>query len=254
MRRKYSLLVLASAFILCSACTSHYVLTDVRSEKILIDKRFDATTDAEVTAFLAPFKQRIDSLMSPVLGETGSSLSSGRPESKLSNLLTDILVWGAKSYQENVDFAVYNMGGIRASFAKGDVTIGDVVDVAPFENKICFVTLTGDKVRELFEQIARRGGEGVSKEVRMVIGKDGKLKRATLSGKTIDPLASYRIATIDYLVQGNDGLKAFKSGTGLVAPTSEKSNVRNIIIDYFKECTQSGKMVDAQIEGRITVE
>ena len=42
---------------------------------------------------------------------------------------------------------------------------GDVLDVAPFENKISFLTLSGDKVKELFEQMARRGGEGVSASV-----------------------------------------------------------------------------------------
>lgn len=254
MKRQHSLFVLVSAFILCSACTSRYVLTDIKSEKILIDKRFDATTDNEAIAFLMPYKQRIDSLMSPVLGQAASSLSPGRPESKLSNLLADILIWGAKPYQEKIDFSIYNMGGIRASFAKGDVTIGDVVEVAPFENKICFVTLTGDKVLELFGQIAHRGGEGVSKEVRMIISKDGQLKDVTLNGKEIEPRTSYRIATIDYLVQGNDGLTAFKDGIGLVAPASKESNVRDIIMDYFKECSKSGKQVDARIEGRIIVE
>ncbi len=36
-----------------------------------------------------------------------------RPESELSNLLCDILVWGGKQFEEQPVFAVYNMGGIR---------------------------------------------------------------------------------------------------------------------------------------------
>ena len=31
------------------------------------------------------------------------------------------------------------MGGIRAALAKGKQTVGDVNDMAPFENKICFL-------------------------------------------------------------------------------------------------------------------
>lgn len=79
---------------------------------------------------------------------------SKKPESDLSNLLCDILVWEGQRRGENPDFAVYNMGGMRASFLKGDITYGDVLAVAPFENKICFLTLTGEKTLELFQQIA----------------------------------------------------------------------------------------------------
>lgn len=103
-----------------------------------------------------------------------------RPESELSNLLCDILVWGGKQFDEQPVFSVYNMGGIRSNLAKGKVTVGDVNDMAPFENKICFLTLTGDKVLELFQQIAHRGGEGLSSAVRMVITKEGKLMNVTI--------------------------------------------------------------------------
>lgn len=103
-----------------------------------------------------------------------------RPESELSNLLCDILVWGGKQFDEQPVFSVYNMGGIRSNLAKGKITVGDVNDMAPFENKICFLTLTGDKVLELFQQIAHRGGEGLSSAVRMVITKEGKLMNVTI--------------------------------------------------------------------------
>ena len=57
--------------------------------------------------------------------------------------------------------------------------------------------------------------------MRMVITKDGKLKSATLNGEPIDPEKSYRIATLDYLAEGNDQLVAFKSGTD-VLPLSRR--------------------------------
>jgi 2',3'-cyclic-nucleotide 2'-phosphodiesterase (5'-nucleotidase family) len=63
------------------------------------------------------------------------------------------------------------MGGVRADLPKGDVTYGDILDIAPFENKIAFGTMTGADVLELFGQIASTGGEGVSSSVRLVITK-----------------------------------------------------------------------------------
>ncbi|MBQ8462800.1 MAG: 5'-nucleotidase C-terminal domain-containing protein [Prevotella sp.] len=243
-----------SMMMLLTACTTHYQLTDVSRSRILVDRRYDATPDAQATAFLAPYKQKVDEVMSPVVGRVAHDMAAQRPESDLSNLLPDIFVHMAKNYNEQPDFAVYNMGGIRAALSKGDVTYGDVLDVAPFENKICFLTLTGEKVLELFAQIAKRGGEGVSMGVQLVITKDGQLVSARLHGKEIDPQASYRVTTIDYLSQGNDGMTAFKSGTNLVSPQDDQNNARYVIRDYFKEMLQKGQVVDSKVEGRIVIE
>lgn len=235
------------------SCTSHYQLTDVQRSRILVDKRYDAQISAEATNFLKPYKAKVDSIMSPVVGTIAKYMAAKKPESELSNLLADILVWGGKDYDEHPDLGVYNIGGIRAAFAKGKVTYGDVLDVAPFENKICFLTLTGVKLMELFQQIASRGGEGVSHGVALTITSDGKLISATLHGKQIDPQATYRIATLDYLAQGNDGLIALKEGTNLFSPQTTENNVRFIIMNYFREQEKAGRVVDSQMEGRIVL-
>ena len=244
---------LAILLFFCS-CTSHYRLAGIERTRIVIDSRYDRTPDAQAAAFLAPYKQQVDSVMGPVVGRAACDMAAARPESTLSNLLPDILMWAASKYDEQPDFAVQNIGGIRAALSKGVVTYGDVLDVAPFDNKICFITLTGDKVLELFRQIAVRGGEGLSHGVRLVIGSNGQLRSVQLHGKDIDPQASYRVATIDYLAQGNDQLTAFKAGTNLHAPAADSNNTRFIIMDYFRAMQAQGKEVDARVEGRVVVE
>ena len=246
----YALLVLALATV---SCKSHYQVTGTERSRLLIDDRYDAAPDAEAVAFLAPFKVTVDSIMSPVVGTTARYLEKNRPEGLLSNLLTDILVWGGQRFNEHPDFAVYNIGGMRAALPEGTITYGDVVEVAPFENKICFMTLTGEKVMELFGQIAHRMGEGVSHGVELIISRDGKLLSACLNGEEIDPQRSYRVATLDYLAQGNDQMTAFKSGTDVLSPQTEENNVRYIIMDYFRDQMSQGKSVDAAIEGRIVI-
>lgn len=235
-------------------CSSHYELASVSRSRILVDNRYDASPDAEAATFMAPFKQKVDSLMGPIVGEVDHDMAAHRPESDLSNLLADIMVWGARDYNEKVDFGVYNMGGIRAALSKGKVTYGDVLDIAPFENKICFVSLTGEKVLELFSQMAHTGGEAVSHGIELVFTKDQKLKSARLNGKPIDPNAVYRIATLDYLAQGNDKMEAFKSATKVVSPQESSNNTRFIIMNYFKEKAAKGEVVNAKMEGRIRIE
>ena len=239
--------------LLCG-CASHYQVASVSKQRIVVDRRYDNIPVAQGEAFLAPYKQKVDSIMGPVVGIVACDMAAERPESNLSNLLPDILMWAAKDYNEQPDFAVYNVGGIRAALSMGKVTYGDILDVAPFENKICFITLTGENVLKLFSQIAARGGEGLSHGVELLLSKDLKLVSARLNGEEIDPARSYRITTIDYLAQGNDGLTAFKAGTDLNSPKEDKNNSRYIIVDYFREQQAKGLAVDSKVEGRVRIE
>lgn len=254
MMKKIQLMMGCCALVLlATSCTTHYQVTDVTRSRVVVDKRYDATPDAEAWAFLAPYKHDVDSIMGPVVGLAACDMAAERPESNLSNLLADILVWAGKDYNEQPVLGVYNMGGIRAALTKGEVTYGDVLDIAPFENKIAFITLTGELLMKLFSQIAQTGGEGVSKGVELVISKDGQLLSARLHGKEIDPKACYRVTTIDYLLQGNDKMSAFREGSDIIAPKEASNNTRFIIMNYFKDKQRKGEVVDAQVEGRIVV-
>ncbi len=243
----------ALIFMSLTACTTHYKLSSIDRTRIVVDSRYDATPNQDAANFIAPYKHVVDSIMGPVVGHVAHDMSVERPESDLSNLLSDILLWAGRDYHEQPVVAVYNMGGIRAALRKGEVTFGDVLDVAPFENKICFLTLTGEKLNELFKQIAHRGGEGISHGVEMTITPKGELTSVLLNGKEIDPKADYRIATIDYLAQGNDGMNVLKEGTNLNSPQEESNNTRYIIMKFFKEMDSKGKAVESKIEGRIKI-
>ena len=241
---------------IASCAPKHYQLTGVDRTRIIVDSRYDQNPDPAAVKFLEPYKRVNDSIMGPVMGQVAHNMHPQRPESDLSNLLADILVWAAKDYGEQPVLGIYNMGGIRADLTKGNVTYGDVLDVAPFENKICFTTLTGKQMMELFEQIAYRGGEGVSKGVELVIEMDqqtdkGKLISARLHGQEIDPEAEYRVTTINYLLEGNDGMPALRQGKNIIAPQDASNNTRFLIMNYFKDKTSRGEIVDSNVEGRI---
>lgn len=253
MNRILSLSLVAAGAMLFGSCASHYEMAGVSRSRVLIDSRYDKA-DTAADEFIAPYKAKVDSMMSPVVGTAAKALEARQPESPLSNLLADILVWSSQEFGEKPDFAVYNMGGIRASFAKGDVTYGDVLDVAPFENKICFLSLTGDKVTELFSQMAGYGGQAVSHGVEAVMDKDNRIVGIRINGAEVDPARTYRIATLDYVAEGNDKMLAFKAKQQVNSPKSEKNNVRNLIIKYFQAAAAQGRSVDANVEGRFRYE
>lgn len=243
----------AAVALTMGGCKSHYEVAGIQRSRILVDNRYDANPDQRAIEFLKPYKQVVDSVMGPIVGRSAHYMTAQRPEGDLSNLLADILVWASKDYGEKADFGVYNIGGVRAALPKGDVTYGDVLDIAPFENKIAFGTLKGSEVMELFGQMASVGGEGVSHSVQMLITKDGKLVSATINGEPVQDNRDYRIATIDYLLGGTDKLESFKKCRDVNSPKESSNNSRFIIMNYFRNMQKQGKEVDAQIEGRIQV-
>ena len=106
----------------------------------------------------------------------------------------------------------------------------------------------------LFQQMAKRGGEGVSRGVELVIEgpeNNTKMKSVRLHGKEIDPKAEYRIATINYLLEGNDGMPILKEGTNKIAPDDASNNTRFLIMNYFLDKKAKGEIVDSKVEGRI---
>ena len=84
----------ATLAVLCVGCASTKSqkpkLANISGIRVLVDSRYDAQPDAEATAFLKPYSAKVDSLMSPVVGQTARYMASKRPESELSNLLPDI--------------------------------------------------------------------------------------------------------------------------------------------------------------------
>ena len=86
-----------------------------------------------------------------------------------------------------------------------------------------------------------------------MITKDNRLVSARLHGQEIDPKADYRVTTINYLLEGNDGLEAFTEGSDKVAPEDPSNNSRFLIMNYFRDKQARGEVVDARVEGRIVV-
>lgn len=236
------------------ACSSSWNVTDVKRTQLLVDDSYDEHIPSDVTEWMKPYSAAVDSIVKPVVGHAARQMKGERPESLLSNLYADILVYAARQLGENPVMGVCNMGGIRASLPQGEVTFGDVLEVAPFENKIVFLTLKGSELTELFENMAAVGGEGVSHGVELRISKNKKLTSARLHQEKIVPDKDYRIVTIDYLAEGNDKMYAFTKKHDYVAPKGEQYDTRFIIANYFRDMMKQGIVVDAKIEGRIIIE
>ncbi|WP_300811719.1 5'-nucleotidase [uncultured Bacteroides sp.] len=242
-------LLLSGAWTLGS-CYS-YEVTQVEGTRVAMDSTWDARPDAEAVAMLKPYKAAVDSVMGRVVGEAEMSMDSKRPEDLLSNLVADVLrEAGSQVIGIPADMGLVNVGGLRSVLSAGTITYGHVYEILPFENSLCVLTLSGDVLRQLLQNIAARGGEGVS-GVKMEISADGQLLDATIGGRPIDDERLYSVATIDYLAEGNDGMTALLNAQSCDCP--EGATLRNLFLQYVEKQTAEGKKVASALEGRITV-
>ncbi|GHV56807.1 5'-nucleotidase [Bacteroidia bacterium] len=202
-----------------------------------------------MVALVASYKTQLDAKMNTPVGVAAQTLQKGFPQSLLSNFTADAMQQMAETMWGNIDFAIMNMGGLRSTLNQGPITLGNLYEVYPFENTLVLLELPGKAVKEFFDFIASHGGQGLSGSVTLV-AKKRAVESLKIGGKPLDENKTYRIATIDYLAGGNDGMTALLQATRM-----ENSNkqLRDLMIEYVKTLTANKKEVNATIDNRITV-
>ena len=225
-----------------------YKVRSIAWERLEVTAALDATPEAEAFEIVKPYKHSVDSVMMPFLGVSRTAMSAGRPESLLGNWAADVMVeTSTATGLERADLGVVNVGGLRNNMPEGNVRRGDVMLISPFQNNVVVTEMKGSDLQQLMCDIAAVHGEAVSSSVRLVITKDGKLVSATIGGQPIDPMRTYRLATIDYLLDGNDKLYSMKRH-GKVYPMNMLSR------DAMSEYIIKTKVIDSKLEGRIVVQ
>lgn len=246
--RYFVLLVVMFGAMSDSIMAQHYALKSVAGRRIAVTRKYDLMIESDLYKLISPYKAVVDSLMNSVVGSSDRRMEVYRPESPLSNWVADAMVEECELAGFNVDMGLCNIGGLRGSMPKGGVSVGDVMSISPFNNKLFILTLSGANLILLFDQIASTGGECVSAAVSMIVDADKKVERLRLNGKKIKPKRMYHVATIDYLADGNDGLSALKTAekrvdTGLV--------LHELMIENIRRAHLQGRGVDSSVEGRI---
>ena len=212
--------------------------------------------------FISPYRDSLDMKMSDVLGRAEHDLPRFRPESPLGNFVSDVLrEVGAQYYGRPMDIGLMNVGGLRNDLYAGDIKLGDIYRIFPFENTLTVLELKGKYVEEMIHQIEGKhlealSGMNVTLNITYSQNDNGNTQEVCtasnilVGGQPIDPERTYYIGTIDYLAEGNDGLVA-------LTKASKNSNsgilLRDVMVEYVKKMSREGRRIDSSIENRITV-
>lgn len=200
-----------------------------------VDDRLDRCHDAKITEFLAPYVHVVDSVNSVPIAYAQTSMSNDSRTGAFPNWTADFAMHfgqnqldvlrksGLQDLPEKVDFAIMNVGGIRQPMLEGAVSEGQILSMFPFSNRMVLVKIKGSDLVDLFAAMARKGGEAVSDEVRVVTDDNRKVLNVLVDGEEIDVERIYTICTIDYLAWGNDDLEALARGEIIWSDDEEMS-------------------------------
>lgn len=190
---------------------------DFEYELIPVTDRFaPGQLDKEMMEFIRPYKVKVDSINSKVIGKSLYNLENSDPNGGLANLTADFGYWYGNHVADSlrragmdvgkVDLAIMNVGGIRQNMPEGDITEGQIMSTYPFSNRFTIVEIKGADIMEAMKVAARKGGEAISGNMRVVTDGNGGLVRVVIDGEEMDPEKTYVLGTIDYVAEGNDDL------------------------------------------------
>ncbi len=204
--------------------------------------------DESILKMLAPFSDSINKTMNRLIGFSTTGLTKKQPESELGNFMTDCMKEMAQQkFGKKVDAAFVNYGGIRSYLPKGDITVGKIYELMPFDNLIVLQEVNGSVLKLFLAKVAERGGWPVSGMSYQI--KDKHPQNILIGGKPIDDNTIYIIANTDYIaLQGGDDCSMLK---GL--PTVNIGYLfRDALIEYVQQVTKKGNPIESKIEGRVT--
>jgi 5'-nucleotidase / UDP-sugar diphosphatase len=235
-------------------------VTSAEGEPHLLDA--SVTPDAGVLARVGELREPIEELMTQRVAETTAPIDGNREtcragECEMGNLVTDAML--ARTADQGVTLAITNGGGLRASIDEGEVTMGDVLGVLPFQNTLATFQINGAGIVEAlengvsqYEEVAGRfahvAGMRYSFDVSRPVG-ERIISVETADGDgfaPIDPAATYNVATNNYMRGGGDGYAIFESD-GMNA-YDFGPGLEQVVADYLAE----NQPYTPSLDGRIT--
>ena len=239
----------ALAALLLSACQplAWQASPNLANTDVAVDSAI--TADPLTEAVIAPYRLQVTAKMSEVIGFAPVELSKGDYESLLGNFVVDLQMAQSRPlYGKPIDLSLTTNGGLRQPLPQGEINVGHIFELMPFENELVVLTLDGNTVQELFDYAVQRKWAPIGGAVYTV--KNGKPTEIKIGGKPFDPTKSYTLITSDYLAGGGDDLNMLKK-----AIKTEKVGLllRDAILQQIRQLTAAGQPVTADTAKRVTI-
>ncbi|XP_064212299.1 uncharacterized protein LOC661310 [Tribolium castaneum] len=241
-------------------------------EPIFLDT--DTPQDKIINKELQPWKDAVDELGNRVLGQTLVTLDKTmcyQSECLLGNFVTDVMVYSYIALADNTSYwtyaslAVFNVGGLRTTIERGDITYSDMMTAQPFENTFDVGEIEGKYIKEMFEfsmtpysygrtyadvNLLQISGFHIVANLSQPIGSRIQSIKARCNEcnipiyEDLDLNKTYRLIVPVFLRNGGDGFTVIRDNLKNV-------KVGRVDIDVFVEYLGAKSPVFEEIDGRI---
>lgn len=204
------------------ACSSHLVVNGNTNKEPVAQA---IVSDSSMVSFIKPYKDSLDKRMNEVLAQAEVDFIVQRPASNLMNWVANALYTNqTKTVRLSQPVVcLLNTGGIRSSIGKGNVTLGDIYKVMPFDNTVVWVELPIEVLPEIETYLLKSGGEPMAN----LSLKEGKL---SILSSPENP-THFWVITSDYLMNGGDKMTFFTKRTNV---NETGKLLRDVLIEEAK--------------------
>ncbi len=177
--------------------------------------------DEETIARIVEAAKPLDEIRNKVVAQTDEAIGGDREtcrsqECTMGNLIADAMLDRVKD--QGIDVAIQNGGGIRASIDAGEVTMGEVLTVLPFQNTLSTFQVTGATLVEALENGVSQIEEGAGRFAQvagMTYAFDAskpageRVSDVMIGGAPVEMEKLYGVVSNNYVRSGGDGYKMF---------------------------------------------
>lgn len=189
-----------------------------------------------VSDSILAMQSKVDAGMDKVVGIADmhiSKLGSGT-QSLIGNLVCEAML----EYTE-ADFSFLNLGGVRDEFKVGPITYRDVFNVMPFDNQIVVINVKGKFLKNIIETRVSGSHHGLRVAgIKTVINRNyedfNRVMSLEIGGEPWQADKYYKVATTDFLLQGNAHL-ALLTKLPESQITRFETTLRQVIVEYIKK-------------------
>ena len=195
-------------------------ITKAEGEPLIMDAA--VTEDQPTVDRIAEAAKPLEEIRNRVVADTAEAIDGERgscraQECSMGNLVADAMLDRVKD--QGIDVAIANSGGLRASIDAGEVTMGEVLTVLPFQNTLSTFQVTGAQLVEALENGVSQHEEGAGRFPQvagMSFAFDPKAEAGSrisdvmVAGAPIDLEKTYGAVSNNYVRNGGDGYAMFK--------------------------------------------
>lgn len=207
-------------------------------------QKLNTGEDPAFAETLKPYRAQLEAKMNAKVAVATGDFTLQRPEGTLNNLMGDIMRrWASHVSKQRIHIGLMNYGGIRTQWSAGTLTVGDVYEMMPFDNRMVLLQLNGDSLRSFANELAKKGGEAVS-GIRFAIDENGNASDVLVAGFPVSSDSLYWVACSDYIANNPDYMQSILNP---VKRIDFDLMIRDAIIEYLK----SKETIEPQLDGRV---